>query len=80
MNTCLGINEMFSHVRNSLLWCGISWLSRAISISYTGQDGIEKSGVEIVLEKLEMLDAMPTDVWDTLEAKDAANGAQCQQP
>jgi single-strand DNA-binding protein len=39
--------------------------------TYTGQDGIEKTGVEIVLEKLEMLDSMPQDVRRTVELQDA---------
>jgi single-strand DNA-binding protein len=34
---------------------------------YTGQDGIEKTGVEIVLEKIEMLDNMPEDVRQRME-------------
>jgi single-strand DNA-binding protein len=34
--------------------------------TYTGQDGIEKTGVEIVLEKMEMLDSMPQDVKETV--------------
>jgi single-strand DNA-binding protein len=50
---------------------------------YTGQDGIEKTGVEVVLEKLEMLDSMPTDVRKTMELQDAladaSNGAAGQQ-
>jgi single-strand DNA-binding protein len=44
---------------------------RLQSHSYTGQDGIEKTGVEIVLEKLEMLDSMPDDVRQTKELQDA---------
>src|SRR5918999_2424855 len=56
---------------------------RLQSHSYTGQDGIEKTGVEIVLEKLEMLDSMPTDVRQTMELQDAladtAHGAPGQQ-
>jgi single-strand DNA-binding protein len=44
---------------------------RLQSHTYTGQDGIEKTGVEIVLEKLEMLDSMPTDVKKTMELQDA---------
>jgi single-strand DNA-binding protein len=47
--------------------------------TYTGQDGIEKFSAEVVLEKLEMLDKKPEDVKDTLELKDAANGALAQQ-
>jgi single-strand DNA-binding protein len=44
---------------------------RLQSHSYTGQDGVEKTGVEIVLEKLEMLDSMPDDVRQTMELQDA---------
>jgi single-strand DNA-binding protein len=40
--------------------------------SYTGQDSVEKYSTEIVLEKMEMLDAMPQDVKETL------NGATAQ--
>jgi single-strand DNA-binding protein len=40
--------------------------------TYTGQDSIERTGVEIVLEKMEMLDSMPQDVKETL------NGATAQ--
>ena len=42
--------------------------------SYTGQDGIEKTGVEVVLEKLEMLDSMPKDVKQTMDLQDALAG------
>ena len=56
---------------------------RLQSHTYTGQDGIEKTGVEIVLEKLEMLDSMPTDVKKSMELQDAladgSNGAPAQQ-
>jgi single-strand DNA-binding protein len=38
--------------------------------TYTGQDGIEKTGVEIVIEKLEMLDSMPQDVRQRMELED----------
>jgi single-strand DNA-binding protein len=34
--------------------------------TYTGQDSIERTGVEIVLEKMEMLDSMPQDVKATV--------------
>ena len=47
--------------------------------TYTGQDGIEKFSAEVVLEKLEMLDKKPEEVKDTVELKDAANGALVQQ-
>jgi single-strand DNA-binding protein len=52
---------------------------RLQSRTYTGQDGIEKTGVEVVLERMEMLDSMPQDVKDTLELRDASNGAPAQQ-
>ncbi len=53
---------------------------RLQSHSYTGQDSVEKTGVEVVLEKLEMLDSMPQDVKQRMELADAladytANGA-----
>jgi single-strand DNA-binding protein len=52
---------------------------RLQSHAYTGQDGIEKTGVEIVLERIEMLDSMPKDVRQTMELEnalaDAANAA-----
>jgi single-strand DNA-binding protein len=55
---------------------------RLQSHSYTGQDGIEKTGVEIVLEKMEMLDSMPEDVRQRMEVQDAladaSNGAPQQ--
>jgi single-strand DNA-binding protein len=44
---------------------------RLQSHTYTGQDGIEKTGVEIVLEKMEMLDSMPKDVRQRMELEDA---------
>jgi len=34
--------------------------------TYTGQDGMEKFSVEIVLEKLVMLDSMPKDAKETV--------------
>jgi single-strand DNA-binding protein len=50
--------------------------------AYTGQDGIEKTGVEIVLEKMEMLDSMPQDVRQRMELQDAladtSNGSPVQ--
>jgi single-strand DNA-binding protein len=50
--------------------------------TYTGQDGIEKTGVEVVLERMEMLDSMPKDVRQSMELEDAlsdaANGAPQQ--
>jgi single-strand DNA-binding protein len=47
--------------------------------TYTGQDGIEKYTTEIVAEELMMLDKMPDEVKETLDAKDASNGHQAQQ-
>jgi len=56
---------------------------RLQSRTYTGQDGMEKHAVEIVLEKLEMLDQMPQDVRQRMELadalSDASNGAVGQQ-
>src|SRR5918999_1796502 len=56
---------------------------RLQSHAYTGQDGVEKTGVEIVLEKLEMLDSMPQDVRQRMELEDAladsSNGHPSQQ-
>jgi single-strand DNA-binding protein len=47
---------------------------------YTGQDGIEKTGVEVVLEKLEMLDSMPTDIKKSMELQDALADASDSPP
>jgi single-strand DNA-binding protein len=47
--------------------------------TYTGQDGVEKYTTEIVAEELMMLDKMPDEVKQTLDAKDASNGAPIQQ-
>jgi single-strand DNA-binding protein len=52
---------------------------RLQSHAYTSQDGMEKTGVEIVLERLEMLDSMPTEVRQTLEVQDALHDAPVQQ-
>jgi single-strand DNA-binding protein len=56
---------------------------RLQSHSYTGQDGVEKTGVEIVLERIEMLDSMPDDVRQRMELEDAfaddSNSHQAQQ-
>jgi single-strand DNA-binding protein len=38
---------------------------RLQSHPYTGQDGIERTGVEVVLEELVMLDRMPKGIQDT---------------
>jgi single-strand DNA-binding protein len=40
---------------------------RLQSHTYTGQDGVEKTGVEVVLEDLVFVDSMPKDVQETLE-------------
>jgi single-strand DNA-binding protein len=37
---------------------------RLQSHTYTGQDGVEKTGVEVVLEKLAILDPMPKAVQE----------------
>jgi single-strand DNA-binding protein len=41
---------------------------RLQSHTYTGQDGIEKTGVEVVLEDLVFVDPMPKDVKDASES------------
>jgi single-strand DNA-binding protein len=41
---------------------------RLQSHTYTGQDGIEKTGVEVVLEDLVFVDSMPKDVKETSES------------
>jgi single-strand DNA-binding protein len=46
---------------------------------YTGKDGVERSVTEIVLDEMVMLDKMPDDVKESLEVKDASNGAPAQQ-
>jgi single-strand DNA-binding protein len=52
---------------------------RLQSHPYTGQDGIERTGVEVVLEDLVFVDSMPQDVRDTLEGKDSSERATIQQ-
>jgi single-strand DNA-binding protein len=52
---------------------------RLQSHPYTGQDGIERTGVEIVLEDLVFVDRMPQDVRDILEDKDSSESAPVQQ-
>jgi single-strand DNA-binding protein len=47
--------------------------------TYTGQDGLEKFSAEIVLVDIRMLDKMPDDVKESLDLKDASNGAPTQQ-
>ncbi len=46
--------------------------------TYTGQDGIEKYAAEIVAEEIMMLDKMPDEVKESLDAKNASNGAPVQ--
>jgi hypothetical protein len=38
------------------------------SHTYTGQDGIEKTGVEVVLEDLVFVDSMPKEAKETSES------------
>jgi single-strand DNA-binding protein len=47
--------------------------------TYTGQDGIEKYTTEIVAEELMMLDKMLEEVKESLDVKNASNGAPMQQ-
>jgi single-strand DNA-binding protein len=47
--------------------------------SYNGKDGVEKTVTEIVLLEMVMLDKMPDDVKESLDLKDASNGAPNQQ-
>jgi single-strand DNA-binding protein len=53
---------------------------RLQSHTYTGQDGMEKTGVDIVLEKMEMLDSMPQDVRKRMELEDALSDASNGHP
>jgi single-strand DNA-binding protein len=46
---------------------------------YTDKDDVKREVTEIVLEELVMLDKMPDAVKESLEVKDAANGAPVQQ-
>jgi single-stranded DNA-binding protein len=46
--------------------------------TYTGQDGIEKYLTEIVAEELMILDKMPDEVKESLDTKNASNGAPVQ--
>jgi single-strand DNA-binding protein len=52
---------------------------RLQSHTYTGQDGIERTGVEVVLEDLVFVDSMPKDVQDTRQGKDTGESAPVQQ-
>jgi single-strand DNA-binding protein len=55
---------------------------RLQSHTYTGQDGIERTGVEVVLEELVFVDSMPKDVQErtsdvqTLEGKETSAPVQ----
>jgi single-strand DNA-binding protein len=53
---------------------------RLQSRTFTGQDGMEKLAVEIVLEKMEMLDSMPQDVRQRMELEDALSDASNGAP
>jgi single-strand DNA-binding protein len=46
--------------------------------TYTGQDGIEKYTTEIGAEEIMILDKMPDAVKESLDAKNASNGAPVQ--
>jgi single-strand DNA-binding protein len=46
--------------------------------SYKDKDGVEKAVTEIVLDEMVMLDKMPEDVKESLDLKDASNGAPVQ--
>ena len=46
--------------------------------TYTGQDGIEKYTTDIVAEELMILDKMPDEVKESLDTKNASNGAPVQ--
>jgi single-strand DNA-binding protein len=48
--------------------------------TYTGQDSVERTGVEIVLERMEMLDSMPQDVKQRMELQDALSDASNGHP
>jgi single-strand DNA-binding protein len=52
---------------------------RLQSHTYTGQDGIEKTGVEVVLEDLVFVDSMPKDVKETLDVKETSEISNIQQ-
>ncbi len=45
---------------------------------YTDKDDVKREVTEIVLEELVMLDKMPDEVKESLELKDASNGAPQQ--
>jgi single-strand DNA-binding protein len=52
---------------------------RLQSHSYTGQDGIEKTGVEVILEDLVFVDSIPKDVKETLDVKETSEVSNIQQ-
>src|ERR671915_1379425 len=45
---------------------------------YTDKEGVKREVTEIVLEDMVMLDKMPDDVKESLDLKDASNGAPVQ--
>jgi single-strand DNA-binding protein len=49
---------------------------RLQSHTYTGQDGIERTGVEVVLQDLVFVDSMLKDVRETLEVKETSAPVQ----
>jgi single-strand DNA-binding protein len=46
--------------------------------NYTDKEGVKKTVTEIVLDEMVMLDKMPEDVKESLDLKDASNGAPVQ--
>jgi single-strand DNA-binding protein len=47
--------------------------------SYKDKDGVEQTVTEIVLDEMVMLDKMPDGVKESLDLKDASNGAPMPQ-
>jgi single-strand DNA-binding protein len=52
---------------------------RLQSNTYTDQAGVERTGVEVVLDDLVFVDSMPQDVRETLEGKETSESATMQQ-
>jgi single-strand DNA-binding protein len=52
---------------------------RLQSNTYTGQDGIEKTRVEVILEDLVFVDSMPKDIKETLDVKETSEISNIQQ-
>jgi single-strand DNA-binding protein len=52
---------------------------RLQSNTYTGQDGIEKTRVEVILEDLVFVDSMPKDIKETLDVKETSEISNVQQ-